>query len=125
MKKIVNKINVAVIAVLLGVGLIAVQSAFKASSTKRLRSTFYYDGSNYQTANVTNPANWKYDEDGNLCSAVQERACTIQVDTSFVNSGTNTLKSTINLTANTSAPNVAYVTGSADSGMGIFNEENP
>lgn len=35
MKKIVNKINVAVIAVLLGVGLIAVQSAFKPAEQKR------------------------------------------------------------------------------------------
>lgn len=122
----ISKILFGLAALVVAFGLVFTVSAFKNKSTKkRANLTFYYNGPDYTTSNVTDHTNWVYDPDDNLCSGTNGQACTIQVDDSFVNSGSNTLKSNIALTASTSAPNIAYVTGSADSGMGIYNEARP
>ncbi len=117
-----NKLMYGLATLILAFGLILGMSAFKNHASKRTTLTFYYSGPDYKSENVTNPSNWAYDPEENLCSGFDEMACTIQVDNSFVNSGTNTLKSSIALTATTSAPDIAYITGSADKQMRIYNQ---
>ena len=120
-----NKLIYGLATLALAFGLILGMSAFKNHPSKKTTLTFYYNGPDYKPENVTNPSNWTYDPEENLCSGLDGRACTIQVDDAFVNSGTNTLKSSIALTATTSAPDIAFITGSADSNMGIYNQDNP
>ena len=115
-----------VFVLLLAATLFFTQSAFKQTQ-KRALQTFYYNGPNLSSTEVAKPSNWVYDSGANICSGINDQACTIQVDPSFVNSGSNTLKSNINLTtANSPAPLItAYVTGSADTDMQIYNAEHP
>lgn len=120
-----NKLIYGLATLILAFGLILGISAFKNHPSKRTTLTFYYSGPDYKSENVTNPSNWTYDPEENLCSGYNGRACTIQVDDSFVNSGTNTLKSSIALTATNSAPDIAYITGSADKDMDIYNQARP
>lgn len=127
MKKV--KFNLGLVALVLGFGFVMTQSAFSVNTenAKRTMYTFYYDGPDYTHAAVTNESNWKYDPGNNLCSRINERACTIQVSSVFVNNPTSSpsLKSTLNLSAAAFSPNINYITGSSDLNLVIANDARP
>lgn len=91
--------------------------------------TFYYNGPDFSVDEVTKESNWVYDATDNTCSGDNDQACTIKVNTSFVNNpgtATPTLKTATNLTASLNTTySSAYVTGSSDGGMLISNAAHP
>ncbi|QXU41449.1 hypothetical protein [Pedobacter sp. D749] len=127
-----KKINLGLVALVLGFGLTIVTSAFKntnKSENGRAQYTFSYTytGSNpYSVANVTNPSHWEYTPSSEGCSG-DERACTIRIDQEYVDlSATPALKSTASLTAALNpSTSTAYITGSADDFMDIQNSDQP
>ncbi|RZK37834.1 MAG: hypothetical protein EOO90_24145 [Pedobacter sp.] len=108
-------------ALVLGMGLVLTQSAFKTTKTDQY--TFRYNGPNYSQANVENEANWIHDESV-ACTDVPQKACSIKVDASFVNNPltTPTLKSSLNLATDLYS-GTAFVEGSDDGSMEIINRQ--
>jgi hypothetical protein len=110
-----------VLALVLGLGLVLTQSAFKSVKTDQY--TFRYNGPDYAQANVENEANWVHDESV-TCVDAPQKACSIVVDQAFVNnpSTTPTLKSSLNLQSDIYS-GTAFVEGSDDGSMEIINRE--
>ena len=129
MKKI--SLMVGLVVLVVGFGILITQSAFKKNTLKNkmyATYTFYYDGPNFEVENVEEENNWRYDAAGNTCSGENRQACTIRISGDYVDNQTTapTLKSSANLSATlNSIFNTAYVTGSDDHSMEIFNAKKP
>lgn len=81
-----KRINLGLVALVLGFGLVFTQSAFKAQKSNREQFTFRYTGPSAMTkSQVENVANWTYDSDNLSCPAGPAEACSILVDESHVN----------------------------------------
>lgn len=129
MKTTLKNVSKGLLAAAFGLALVFIGSAFKPDNgAKRAMYTFYYDGPDYSVAEVTDESNWRHDADNNICSGDNQQACTIQVSDAYVDSplaAPKTLKSSLNLTAATSAPNIAFINGAADGSLQIYNEVRP
>nr|MBC7614375.1 hypothetical protein [Pseudopedobacter sp.] len=115
-------------ALFLGIVLAIATSAFKPmpqNENGRAMYTFYYSGpTDYSKANVENEANWTYVASTDLCDFIDEKACRIQIDESYVNNPTSspTLKSSADVLTNTDLTHsTAYVISTADNGAVISN----
>lgn len=128
MKKI--NLMVGLVILIVGFGILITQSAFKKYKLKNEKYTtytFYYDGPNFEVENVEKESNWHYDAAGNTCSGDNRQACTIRISGDYVDNPLTApaLKTSANLSATlNSIFNTAYVTGSDDPSMEIFNAKN-
>lgn len=88
---------------------------------------FLYDKSQgFSEAAVTDPDNWSQSTtDPTDCLDINEVACAIRVSPEFVDTGTQELKSTINLVASESTNDLHFVSDSDDGGMDIINNQEP
>ncbi|WP_316805413.1 hypothetical protein [Pedobacter nototheniae] len=120
--------STGILAAAFGLVIVLTGSAFKTEKAKTGTYTFFYNGTTFDKASVENESNWVYDSnDETVCDDRAQSACTIQVDENFVNTPltTPTLKSSTNLSASIHATlGTAFVTGSADSNMLIYNRSN-
>lgn len=127
MNKNIKNFGAGILAAAFGLVIVFTGSAFKTEKVKTDSYTFYYNGPALDKTNVENESNWVYDNDDLVCNETNQRACTIQVSESFVNTtlATPTLKSITNLGAEVHVPSgTAFITGSADGSMLIFNRGN-
>ena len=85
-----KKINLGLVALVLGFGLVFTQSAFRSAKSSRDQFTFRYTGPGAMTeSQVEDVANWTYDADNLSCPAGLDEACSILIDESHVdNPGT-------------------------------------
>ena len=117
----IKNLSKGLMAAALGLVLVFGGSAFKADS-KRVQYTFRYNSSDKSQAEVEKESNWIYSPSSAGCNQVQQEACIIHVDQSFVNtSGTPTLDPSLNLLATPYTSTQAYVTSSDDGDMDIEN----
>lgn len=108
-------------------------AALKGCAVKKFDDLvqFRYIGIDYQQINVEDVEKWEYVEgDEHDClEEKNERACSIWVSEEFVNPATifdpPTLKDSLILSSSSQLPNIYYITGSNDSAMDFFNEEQP
>lgn len=81
-----KRINLGLVALVLGFGLVFTQSAFKAQKSNREQFNFRYTGPVDMTeSQLENEANWTYDADNLSCPAGLDEACSILIDESHVN----------------------------------------
>ena len=117
------KLILPALAIILGLGIVFTQSAFKGEAKgKRLQYTFRYNGPDHSKANVENESNWVYTTSPITCDDVPQEACSIVVDQAFVNNPltTPTLKSSLNIVADNYL-STAFVKESDDDTMEIVN----
>lgn len=102
--------------------------AFSKKAETATRYTFKFNTAlPYTQANVENPANWSAASGTESCDGMDEKACTLEVDASFVStSGSQpALRSAISIDTNVDViHNTAYVTGTADGSSVIQNRSN-
>lgn len=118
----IKNVSKGLMAAALGLVLVFGGSAFKADS-KRVQYTFQYTGSDKSRTEVEKESNWTYSPNAAGCDQIQQEACLIRVDASFVNtSGTPTLDPSLNLIASPHTSTRAYVVSSDDGDMDIENK---
>jgi hypothetical protein len=118
----VKNVSKGLMAAALGLVFVFGGSAFKADS-KRVQYTFQYNSLDKSQGEVQKESNWIYNPNAAGCNEVQQEACLIRVDASFVNtSGTPTLDPSLNLIATPHTATRAYVTSSDDGDMEIENK---
>lgn len=102
--------------------------AFTTKQNTVTRYSFKFNSAlPYTEANVENPANWSLASGSKSCDAVDEKACSMEVDGAYVNtSGSQpVLNSSINIQSDVDAThNTAYVTSTADQDAVITNKSN-
>ncbi|RYF12212.1 MAG: hypothetical protein EOO42_20390 [Flavobacteriales bacterium] len=77
------KLILPVLAIILGLGIVLTQSAFKSHDAKRTVSYFKYTGSTFDETNYRNISNWEHVTDLEAPSCAGEgKICVLEVDNS-------------------------------------------
>ncbi|HEU0228656.1 MAG TPA: hypothetical protein VFQ86_13030 [Arachidicoccus soli] len=115
----------------LGVALVLATSAFKEAPKDKSGDTLYTFEYNapatnpYSAANVENVANWSYTSGTPSCDANNQKACSIEVHSNYVNNPgapSSTLKSNFSISATNYDMSDAYVASTSDASGVITNQ---
>lgn len=122
-----KKINLGLVALVLGFGLVFTQSAFTSSkkvTEGRAKLTFHYEGPLPMTkADVEDESNWVYGEE--TCPEGNTLACAIEIEDTYVDNPSGPTPTLNSSAALVSDPLIAAprVTGSADNSIVIYNRQ--